>query len=244
MILCLDSGNTRLKWGFHDGQDWTECGAIQQGDWSALAALPGAHPCPECIVVANVAGAQALAAIRQALAPWAHCLEVVKSQARQAGVTNLYESPEKLGVDRWCALIGARSLTTASCLVVMLGTASTIDFLSDEGCFMGGLILPGMEVMRRSLAQGTANLPLAEGVHRDFPRSTSDAIVSGILEAQLGAIERAYQRLPPGRSSKKMCIVSGGNAFSIVPMLAIPYSLTENLPLLGLRVIAAEILQT
>lgn len=244
MILCLDSGNTRLKWGFYDGQEWTAGGAIAQGDWPSLAGLVAAYPCPACIVLANVAGDQALSAIRDALSPWADRLEVVKSQARQAGVTNLYESPEKLGVDRWCALIGARSLTAESCLVVMLGTATTIDFLSDEGCFLGGLILPGMEVMRRSLAHGTANLPLAEGVHRDYPRATHDAIVSGILEAQVGAVERAYRRLPAGRSGKKVCIVSGGNAFGIVPMLAIPYSLAENLPLLGLRVIAAEILQT
>ena len=84
--------------------------------------------------------------------------------------------------------------------------------------------------MRRSLARDTAALPLATGHYATHPRCTDDAIISGCLEAQCGAIERACARLGPGAS----CLLSGGAAGAIGEHLAVPHRLVDNLVLEGL----------
>lgn len=237
MIVCLDSGNTRIKWGVHDGLAWVAQGALLHGEIDRLAALVEAWPQPERVMLANVAGGDAAVRIRQQLAPWQAVFHEVRSAAKACGVTNLYNNPERLGVDRWCALIGARAQVDGPVVVVMAGTATTVDTLDAQGNFLGGDILPGIGLMLRSLAHGTAGLPFAEGRYAIHPRCTDDAIVSGVIDAQAGAIERAYGRLDNGRTQ---CLLSGGYADQILPHLVIPGRLTHNLPLEGLRQIARE----
>ncbi|MFN4342353.1 MAG: type III pantothenate kinase [Azonexus sp.] len=236
MIVCLDSGNTRVKWGVYDGTAWLAQGAVAQADIAQLAGLPAEWPRPDKVMLANVAGPQAASRLAEQLAPWLPCLQEVRPSARAGGVSNCYRSPERLGVDRWCALVGARALHAGAALVVMAGTATTIDTLAADGCFAGGDILPGIGLMRRSLAQGTAALPLAAGGYDPLPRCTEDAIVSGILEAQAGAVERVFARLA---GPDRICLISGGHAGEIAEHLSIPFRLVPNLPLEGLRQLAA-----
>jgi len=113
----------------------------------------------------------------------------------------------------------------------MAGTATTIDSLDATGRFLGGLILPGVELMKTALHQGTARLPLAEGRYADHPDNTGDAIVTGCLDAQIGAIERAYARLP----GAQICLLSGGAAFALTPLLDLPMRVAPNLVLEGMR---------
>jgi len=237
MIVCLDSGNTRIKWGVHDGQRWLAQGAADHAASGELAALATAWPQPEQVLLANVAGGEAAARIREQLADWQSVFREVKAEARRGGVTNRYQNPGQLGADRWCALIGARSLTPAACVVVMAGTATTIDTLDAAGNFRGGLILPGSALMRRALARDTAGLPLAAGQYAEYPRCTDDAIVSGAIEAQVGAIERAFRRLA---DNSAQCLISGGDAQVLADCLLIPHVLTPNLPLEGLRTLARD----
>lgn len=231
MIVCIDSGNSRIKWGVHDGSRWLARAALAQAEVHALAELTRLWPSPSGVFLANVAGDAAAGRIRQALAGWPVALRELKSTASACGVINLYDQPTQLGVDRWCALVGARGVTTAPCLVVMAGTATTVDALDADGRFLGGLILPGLDLMRRALARDTAGLPFAKGRHHPFPRCTDDAIVSGAIEAQLGAIERAYRRLDDPAAC---CLLSGGNAGLLAPELRLPVRLVEDLPLEGL----------
>lgn len=237
MIVCLDSGNSRIKWGVHDGQQWLAQGAIAHADSAELAALALAWPMPEQVLLANVAGPDVAAGIRLHLAEWSPRLREVRSGVKAGGVTNLYNNPEQLGVDRWCALIGARSLVDSACVVVMAGTATTIDTLDADGNFLGGLILPGSHLMLRSLARDTAGLPFANGHYAALPRCTDDAIVSGAIEAQVGAVERAFHRLGDGAAS---CLISGGNASWLADHLVISHVLAQNLPLEGLRKLASD----
>lgn len=236
MIVCLDSGNSRIKWGVHDGRTWLAQEAVGHDRVGELASLPRAWPMPERVMIANVAGAEALVRIVSALAPWRAVITEVHSAVIGGGVTNGYLLPERLGVDRWCALIGAWHHSGMPTVVVMAGTATTIDSLDARGNFLGGLILPGIDLMLRSLAKGTADLPFAAGQHTDFPRCTDDAIASGVLEAQLGAIERARQRLGDGVA----CLVSGGNGERLLPHLSMPCRLLPNLPLEGLVRLALD----
>lgn len=239
MIVCIDSGNTRIKWAVHegDGRGWLDHGAVGHEQVADLAALMEKWPAPKKVVLANVAGPLVADRIRQVLRAWPTAWHEVAPAACGFGITNLYQRPESLGVDRWCAMIGAWQLVQSPVLVVMAGTATTIDTVDGAGVFRGGLIMPGIDLMRRSLAQGTADLPMTSGVYQQYPRSTVDAISSGILEAHAGAIERAYRRL---ESAEKSCLLSGGNAVMISVCLEIPHRVVENLPAEGMLRIAKQ----
>ncbi|MBS1191072.1 MAG: type pantothenate kinase [Rhodocyclaceae bacterium] len=238
MILCIDSGNTRIKWGLRDGERWLSEGALLQAEIGELGERLKELPAPDRIMVANVAGAKAAAAINKAFSGWLRRLRFVQSAAEGGGVVNGYGEPASLGVDRWCALVGARQRVDTDCLVVGAGTATTIDALSADGHFLGGLILPGFDLMRQSLARHTAGLPLARGRHEAFPRCTDDAIFSGCLEAQVGAIGRAFARIAahPGA----LCLLFGGAAPLLAQHLDLPFRQADTLVLDGLFHLAGD----
>jgi len=237
MILAIDVGNTRLKWGLHDGVAWCTQGALELGAITDLAAqLSQLSDHSECAVVANVAGVP----IRDALAAQLEKMHIpvrwLRSQRSQCGVVNSYLDPAQLGVDRWAALIGARRLQHGPCLVVMAGTATTVDVLDADGVFQGGLILPGVELMRGALARNTAQLTLEAGVPQTLPRSTPDAIASGCLLAQAGAVERMFEFFHGAKNA--VCLVSGGAAPLLLEHLRIAARQVENLVLEGLIEVA------
>lgn len=243
-ILAIDSGNTRIKWGFRDGETWTRVGALTHDESAGLAAALASLPSPDRIAVANVAGGGAARIIEAACAPITTSSEpaagLIWAQSRpaQCGVVNRYADGQ-LGVDRWAALIGARQRHAGACLVVCAGTATTVDMLSAGGEFRGGVILPGLALMKQSLARNTAQLPFADGVYTDEPRNTADAIDTGVLHAQAGAIERMHAQLVRGEGGGDvLCLISGGAAAVIAARLAISHHLADHLVLDGLAKIA------
>ncbi len=229
MILCLDAGNSRLKWGLHNGERWLEQGALAYGSLEiGLAQLPA--PASR-VIGCNVAGESIRQRIEAVFANRnAPSLRWLTSAQSACGVINGYQQPAQLGTDRWAALIGARALSPGPSIVVMVGTATTIDQLDTDGVFRGGLILPGLDLMRRALAKNTADLPFANGTYQDTPRNTEDAIVSGTLHATLGAIERMRLQLGPDTR----VVLSGGAAPFLLPRCAAPVTHIENLVLEGL----------
>jgi type III pantothenate kinase len=133
---------------------------------------------------------------------------------------------------------GARAaLGAQAALVVMCGTATTIDLLTATGHFTGGVILPGLALMVTVLHERTAALPRASGHVVAHPDCTADAIASGCLHAQAGAIERLWH-LHRSAHEPLTCLLAGGAAHSIGPFLTVPYRLREDLVLLGLATIA------
>ena len=191
-------------------------------------------------MISNVAGSRVRAATIRALEAWpdAPAPHWLVPQDAQCGVVNSYRNPAQLGSDRWAALIGARHLLgPRPAMVVVCGTATTIDFLTGEGVFKGGVIMPGVGLMLRSLHEGTAALPDQGGEFFTYPTQTVDAIASGCQHAQAGAIERMFaneQRVEPDVA----CILSGGASGAVAPRLSIPFQLQENLVLEGLYQIA------
>lgn len=219
--LCIDSGNTRIKWGLREGDAWLEQGAGLPDEIIANR-----------IVACNVGGVSPRQTIEALAARLKVPLEWVRAQPAQCGVSNGYDHPDQLGADRWAALIGARGLHRGDCLVVMCGTATTVDLLRADGRFEGGLILPGLDLMREALASGTADLPAAAGSYVDQPRNTFDAIASGAVQATAGAIERMFRQLDPAHDP--LCMISGGAAGRVSPRLTFPCRVVGNLVLEGL----------
>lgn len=232
MIVAIDVGNTRLKWGVFNGTSCVSQGALQTAEAPRLSEIAAEWPRHATIAACNVAGASLVETINTALSPRFQPVRWLRSSIHACGVRNHYDQPQRLGADRWAALIGAHHRASGDCLVVCAGTATTVDWLDAEGNFRGGAILPGFDLMRSALAQNTALLPLAEGSMQREPRNTMDAIVSGCLNAQLGAIERMFAPLAdkPGA----VCLITGGAAPLITPHLNIHYELAENLILDGL----------
>jgi len=241
-MLLIDIGNTRIKWAYIDADHWLAEGAAKINDGLSLKQAFANLPKPNKILISNVAGAEAAQQVREACAAWNCPVEFMSACAAQCGVQNNYEHPEKLGSDRWATLIAAWHHERAACLVVSCGTATTIDALSGKGEFLGGLILPGIDMMQRSLTTGTAQLEMNEknraGLDlQKFPRNTTDAIFSGAIQATTGAILRQYELLgvPDAR-----CLLSGGAADSVQPYLTLPLLRVENLVLRGLQIMERE----
>jgi len=249
--LLIDAGNTRIKWalvapGAALG-DWLAQGAHMHADaadfpaalTAALAtAHPGTAPAIGRILIANVAGQ----AVRDMLAGWLaapqlriqpQAIEWFASVPQRAGIRNAYRNPAQLGCDRFAAAIGAHALCPGKAIVVAnCGTATTIDAITADGTFLGGMILPGLGLMASSLAKNTAQLPqvkpgkLPEG----FADNTDDAILTGCLAAQAGAIERAFEL-----HQAVECIISGGAAPYVAPAVPVPHRHVENIVMIGLH---------
>ena len=239
LILTIDCGNSRLKWGLHGSAGWRAQGKLDYAGLQGFAEQLRAQPRADRVVAVNVAGPLVGEAVAAAVAALGIPQHWVKSQSAQYGVRNLYDHPEQLGADRWAALIGARTLHDGACLVVCAGTATTVDILDAEGGFQGGLILPGVELMCRALAANTAQLPQSDGKFARLPRNTGDAIASGCLQAQAGAIERRFEQVAalPGATG----LVGGGAAGRFFDMLRMPKRRIDNLVLEGLARIGREI---
>lgn len=240
MILALDAGNSRIKWGLWQDRGFIAQGAIATRDAAGLFDVLHVHQQPSAVIGSNVAGAPVGAEIERALPPWRRHVRWIDSRATQCGVTSHYVAPEQLGTDRWAALIGAHRRGVGASVVVDAGTAVTVDALTAQGDFLGGLILPGIELMAQALARGTAGLPLETGAYEDFPRSTMNAIHSGAVQAIAGAIERVAQALAARAQGAVQVLLCGGAAPSLAPRLSVPTVLAPALVLEGLVEIARE----
>ncbi len=240
MLLLVDAGNTRVKWAIAalDAApgDWIAHDAVAHADLKRLVPAWSGHGITRAIV-SNVAGA-AMRAELEALLPVAP--EWFTSTPELAGLRNRYRNPGQLGSDRFAAALGARTLVPGQALVVATcGTATTVDAVGADGEFIGGMILPGLGLMLGALARGTAQLPQAIAPQSAgdppaiFADNTHDAILSGCLSAQAGAIERAAVA-----HGAALCIVSGGAAGHIAPLLSVPYRLLDNIVLAGLHAAA------
>jgi type III pantothenate kinase len=264
MLLLIDAGNTRIKWALAAADagaaagvaqmsaGWLQSGAVARADWAQLPGIwRAAGGAVRRVLVSNVAGAalrdQLLMSFAQLHtdAGTAPQIEWLVAQAQLGGVRNGYRQPAQLGCDRFASAIGAHALFPAEALVVATcGTATTIDAIGPDGHFIGGMILPGLGLMAASLALNTAQLPQVSAQVSEiapstalFADNTEQAIVSGCIAAQVGAIERAVRRHRQAHAGVR-CILAGGAADYLTAHLEVPHERLDNLVLIGLNVLA------
>ena len=250
MLLLVDAGNTRIKWALVDaraGWDalgrWSACGSVTHAEAGMLAQIWRGLGVSRALL-SNVAGAALRRKLEAALAaaglPPAQ-IAWFASVLQLGGVRNGYRNPAQLGCDRFASVIGAHALFPQQALIVATcGTATTVDALTADGVFLGGMILPGLGLMASALAKNTAQLPqVAERLpaSQAFADNTDDAIAAGCIAAQAGAIERAvaaHARQHPA----VQCVLAGGAAAYIATQLRVPHKTVDNLVLIGLQVAA------
>lgn len=238
MILAIDAGNSRIKWGVRDGQNWTARGSAPTGDPAHLVRDWGLLPVPDRILASNVAGVHVQEFITGVAGRWQRQVTWLVPGAERCGVRNRYRDPGQLGSDRWAALIAAWQRCGRSALVVNAGTAMTVDALSGDGEFLGGIIVPGLALMQQALAEHTAALGGYSGCFQEFPRETGDAIYSGAIHALAGAVQRVAVRLERTGQERPLCILSGGDCALLQPHLELPSEVVEGLVLEGLARVA------
>jgi len=249
-FLAIDIGNTRLKWAQYaspqPGAALLAQGAVfletidqlADNEWKRLAP-------PASMLGCVVAGEGVRRRTEEQLELWDVAPSWVVSSAHACGVTNGYQHPNRLGVDRWVALIGAWHRVNARgaprpALVVMVGTAVTVDALDHTGRFLGGLILPGFGLMLRALEMGTAGLKAPTGETVDFPTNTSDALMSGGSDAIAGAIERMHRKLQKRTGQAPVLIMSGGAAVKLAPITDLAFETVDTLIFEGLLQLQAR----
>ena len=247
-FLALDVGNTRLKWAQYDGPApgarllaqgavfLENIDKLADGDWCGISA-------PSKILGCIVAGDAIKRRVMEQLELWDVTPQWVISSPQEAGVTNGYEHPARLGADRWVAMIGARHRLLAQgqnkpCIVVMVGTAVTVEAIDASGKFLGGVILPGHGIMLRALESGTAGLHVPTGEVCDFPTNTSDALTSGGTFAIAGAVQRMADNLQRHCGEAPVCIMTGGAGWKMAPSMSVEVDLVESLIFDGLLEIA------
>ena len=248
-FLAIDIGNTRLKWALFarpiPGQPPVRHGAVfletiddlAETEWAAL-------PPPAQMLGCVVAGEAVRRRVEEQMELWDVVPRWVVPRTAEAGVINGYDHPSRLGADRWVALVGARARAMSEAaatgqpprpaLVVMVGTAVTVDAIDAAGHFLGGLILPGFGLMLRALEMGTAGLKVPTGETMEFPTNTSDALMSGGVFAIAGAVERQHKRLSARTGQVPKVLIAGGAAVKLAPALDVEFELVDTLLFEGL----------
>ncbi len=234
MLLAIDIGNTRIKWGLHDGSQWLQLAFTSQGLSHMQADLAGT---PQRIMVSDVSADRLSSRIAE-LFPGLPCHQV-QSSAQAGGIRNRYDCPEQLGSDRWLALIGARHLGARSAIIVNAGTALTTDILHNDE-FLGGSITPGYQLMRSALAARTGLPESGRAELTGFPRDTQSALSTGCLSALMGSIHHMQATLTLQTGTSADIWLSGGDAPLLLPWLACRHE--PHLVLEGLLKLADEVL--
>jgi type III pantothenate kinase len=250
MILLVDIGNSRIKWALSDGAIFQAQGdAPHQGTHvaEAFSAAWGTLTAPRRVLVANVAGKAMAAALRAwVTAAWGLEVEFLVPRRKACGVTNAYVEPQRLGADRWSALIGAHKRVPGNVCVIDCGSAVTFDALDAKGQHLGGLIIPGLAMMHNALIQNTDGISkqaMAKGDSKVsvLARDTQGAVTGGAFYALIAVIDRVTADLAADLQAPLARVICGGDAERLLGLLAENYRHEPDLVLHGLSIIAESI---
>ncbi|MDO5650817.1 MAG: type III pantothenate kinase [Moraxella sp.] len=237
MKLWLDLGNTRLKYWIIDSTR-TDNQIIAQDAREHLKApnelllgLMGtfAQYQPTFIGISSVLGEKINTAIASTLQRLQVDFEFATVSSTHPHLSTLYD-PMQLGVDRWLQMLGVADAHHKQC-VIGCGTALTIDLI-DQGCHLGGYILPNAYMQRHALYAGTQQIAVKAGRFDSTALGTNtfDAVNHGVMFGIVGAVREACERY-----SDFALTLTGGGANLLSAHLTHPHIVNEELLLLGLR---------
>ena len=257
MLLTIDAGNTRTKWAVFSANGEITLHGSCFNDALLTADLTPQSLGYQRVIISNVAGIAHAEKLDHLLSPYHLPVDWLNASAQACDVINSYAEPESLGSDRWAALIAAWHIQHAPCVVVNAGTAVTVDAMAlttdGKAEFLGGMILPGLNLMQASLGMATAQLPKHCAVQNFsvitttdiFATSTAQAIHTGALNAVSGAIMRMADALKNKCGQLPLIVLSGGDATIINNDLSATVTnetvIVDNLVLTGLYLLDCSI---
>ena len=248
MALLIDIGNTRIKWArFEDGVLQPQS-AAPHADWvldKLVDTILRQGTRADRVLVSNVAGPRMAEVVRAGVAQtWQLEAEFITSTPLAGGIRNAYPQPAKLGVDRWLAMIGAHALERGAVCIVSVGTAMTIDGIAGDGRHLGGVIVPGPDLMVTSLLKNTSDIAqrAQQGATSDglFADNTLGAIRQGADHALAALVERAVGVMRRTLNEAPKLLVTGGASDRVEKALGLPHRAVPDLVLQGLAVLARE----
>lgn len=236
--LLIDAGNTRIKWSLERDGEVAAQGSLAHRDDPHWARHWTLRRQPARVLVGSVAGE----GVDAALSAWcaaqgAPAPSFVAVRRECLGLRVGYERVERLGVDRFLALLGARGLIETAVCVADVGTAVTLDAVGEDGVHLGGLIAPGPDTMAASLAAGTARID-AQGAGvppSPFARDTGAAVRAGSGYAVAALIDRFADEAAARIGARATLLLTGGARFDVLPLLRNPGQDVPDLVLRGLR---------
>jgi len=247
--LVIDVGNTRLKWGWLANSCLSEQQAVVHLDVDPETWANDVFDTtrrPERVLVSNVAGAaMAWNLHRFSQDAWGLEPEFIKPTRTFHELINGYLTPDLLGADRWLAVIGAWKLSHGALCVVDAGTAIKVDSVNAHGQHLGGLILPGIHMMRESLLNKThgvgpamaGSIASTAGV---LANNTIAAVNRGAVVAAAAMADRAAQMVEQETGEHPQIFVTGGDAEIIMASMQSPGSLVPDLVLQGIAELALQ----
>lgn len=253
MRLLFDVGNTRVKWAWHDGQRWLEPDACALEVFNADAVFAIRDIDEVWVASMDKTGVyQALVSMfDQRFSSSSTKLSTVDVSTKACGIENTYHNIDRLGVDRWLSVIGARSLIPhGDIIVVDAGTAINIECLDANNVYQGGAILPGFRLMHDSLVGRVA--AIQSNVTETLPsigKNTEQCLNFGVGYGVAGAVERVVDEMQNfllaqngEQSAPVRALLTGGNAWSLEKrmVLSVKTERIDNLVLFGLLEIARE----
>jgi len=249
MLLAIDIGNTNIVLGVYEGSNllthWrlltdAERTADEYGVLiSHLASLRGIsrdqiHAIViSCVVPPMLSVAQELGERFFGLQP------LVIRPGVKTGMPVLYDSPKDVGTDRIANAVAAYEKHHDACIVVDFGTATTFDFVSKKGEYLGGCIAPGLEISVEALFQRASKLPRVEIVkpREVVGKNTVHSIQAGIFYGYVGLVDGIVERIQRENRVQAKVIATGGLAPLIAPESSVITEIDEFLTLDGLRII-------
>ena len=247
MILLVDAGNSRIKWAnLSNGYMSEQSAKKHKGNPLAVCQQQFQRKNIEKILLVHVLGIEFEKEVRQIASSLSIELLIVHSELQAYDIKTNYVQPEKLGADRFVALVAARYLhNRQACIVVDCGTAVTVDAMDAGGNHLGGVILAGLKLCEDSLIGKAKNLlkikqELDQAKSNIFATTTAQGVKTGCQISVVAAIEKACNMMEESIniSEPVQKIICGGDARKIHAMLYGEVALHDDLVLQGLCVIA------
>jgi type III pantothenate kinase len=243
MILDLDIGNTRIKWRLLDTGGFGYSEGVAANLVELFDATVSRHSVGR-VRVACVRGGKLLDELIRLLAENGQLqVEVAKVQRQCQGLSVAYEELDRLGVDRWLAMLAAFRDADGACVVVDCGTAVTVDLVEADGRHQGGYIVPGLRLMPDALTRNTAIRLTGEPAWGLEPgNSTEDAIYHGALKMLVSLLELTVASelsgLSVSRDELPTVYLTGGDA----PLIA-RFARFQSLPKASLKQVEGLVFQ-
>lgn len=222
-MLTIDIGNSGIKWGvWQDGALILaeDCYYEKDSLHDAFDKIYSGAPTQDTVWVSCVAGPEVEKVLTEWIAKeWSIEPVFLRTSAALGGVSNMYPQPEEHGADRWAALLGAKKLYDIPVCIIDVGTAITVDLMDADGVHRGGRIMPGLDLMRKSLLQNTAGIGSVEGDCPGFAINTADAVTSGVWHMMQAGLIEVCESAKKRLGDKMRVIITGGMAEKMLPFL-------------------------
>lgn len=220
MIVLVDIGNTRTKC-LIKGKDGDTKRIVIDNDEITTAWLCLHWNKATQVIIGSVKAGE----LTELISAWAESYKVnvnfVESEKQRFGITNSYQEPKSLGVDRWLTLIGA-SILHPKCAVIIIdaGTATTVDVLDKDGTHQGGLILAGIDLMLSQLTSNTSKVKfeISSSTNIGLGKSTTECVNNAAWAATIAMINSSIKEAENLYNIER-CILLGGNARRVLPFI-------------------------